>query len=222
MLWFVVLPFLITIGLSAGLILVVYFVARRKHVSRMMGAFTGILVAAVAFVPLCILVYTSPFRFGDFHAADTASVRFTQVRHYLPPSATDIDMITTPQHHHVRFCVSKKQLLAWMKRLWEVEGKYSPIPRSEAVFGRLTKGDDHPGFARLEMNPGSDFMYFEGPYRRNWGGPTLWYDTNSETAWQFVAYCVAKTQTYVSSFTAQSVPTLTPHPSHCNTANTGS
>jgi hypothetical protein len=190
MLWSLVLPFQVAFVLSIGVAVLGFYVARRYRKSRVGSVAAGIVVAGSAFVPLCILVYyaTSPFRFGRFQADDTNSVRLAQVRQYLPPNATDIDMITTTHQHHVRFRVSERQLIAWMNKLWNTAGTASPMLRNEAAFGELSKGDDAPELVRLGMNPATDYMYFEGPYQGDWGGPTLWYDPAAETAWQDVGY----------------------------------
>jgi hypothetical protein len=190
MLWSLVLPFEITIGLSIGVIGLAFYTARRYGKRLVVSMMAGLLVAAIAFIPLFILAnyVTSPFRFGRFRAADVESVRFAQVQDYLPPNASDIDMITTTHHHHVRFRISEKQLITWMESLWDVAGQRSPMTRSEAAFGVVSKGGDDPEFVKLGMSPNSDFLLFEGPFQQDWGGPTLWYDSKAETAWQYVGY----------------------------------
>ena len=190
MLWSLVLPVQVAFFCSIGVVVLAFYVARRNGKSRLVAANLGILIAGIAFFPLCILAHysTSPFRFGRFQAADTDSVRLARVREYLPSDATEIDMITTKHHHHVRFRVAKGQLNAWMNRLWDSAGQHSPMSWTEAAFGVVSKGDDDPELVGLGMDPNADFMHFEGPYQRDWGGPTLWYDSESETAWQYVGY----------------------------------
>ena len=190
MFWSLVLPIQIAVALSAILTVVVYMVARHQIASRALCTMLGVVIAGMTFVPVCLLVYViaSPLRFGHFESPDTESVRLEHVRQYLPPSATNIAMITTPHHHHVRFQVAQPQLVTWMNGLWDVAGQHSPMPRSEAAFGELTSGDNDLEFHTLGMNPDAEFMKFEGPYQGDWGGPTLWYDSESETAWQYVGY----------------------------------
>ena len=122
MLWSVVLPFKITAGLSLGVIALAFYAARRRRNGLTASLMIGILVSAIAFIPLFILTnyVASPFRFGRFQAADVESVRFAQVQDYLPPGASDIEMITATHHHYVRFRIPEKQLLQWMESLWAV------------------------------------------------------------------------------------------------------
>ena len=156
----------------------------------MTALMSGALVAGLLFIPLFLIAFysTSPFRFGRFQADNTESVRFDQVRQYLPPNATEIDMITASNQHHVRFRISKSELTAWMNRLWDIAGQHSPMPRNEAAFGTASNGDDAPELIRLGMDPEAQYMLYEGPYQGDWGGPTLWYDPKTEVAWQDVGY----------------------------------
>lgn len=190
MLWSIVLPSKIAVGLSLGVIALAFYVARRCKNGPFASLMIGFLVSAFAFVPVLMLAdyATSISRFGRFQAADVESVRFAQVQRYLPPEASDIEMITTTHHHYVRFRIPEKQLLQWMESLWAVAGPHSPMTRSEAAFGEVSNGEDEPEFVTLGMDPSSDFLLFEGPFQQDWGGPRLWYDSKSETAWQYVGY----------------------------------
>lgn len=155
------------------------------------AAMLSLVLTGVAFVPVCMAAYflTSPFRFGQFSADDWNSVRFSRVQAYLPPSATQIDMITTPHHHHAKFKVKQAELVDWMNTLWIRHGTRSPMTRTEAAFASPETHDhDDKTFRRLGMPTDRDFLKFEGPYQGDWGGPTLWFDPQSGTAWQYVGY----------------------------------
>lgn len=190
MLWSFVLPFKITVGFSLGVIAIAFYATRRRRKGLISSLMVGLLISAIAFIPLFMLIdyVISPYRFGQFQATDVESVRFAQVQDYLPPDASDIEIITTTHHHYVRFRIPEKQLREWMESLWAVAGSYSPMTRSEAAFGEVSRGSEKPEFSRLGMAPRSNFLLFEGPFQQDGGGPTLWYEPESETAWQYVGY----------------------------------
>lgn len=189
MLWSIVFPFQVAFCLSVGVALLVFLISRRLR-SKVFGAAVTGIVAGVSFAPLWFAshVTTYPFRFGRFQAANAASVRQSQVRDFLPPGATDIEMITTTHNHHVRFQIPETELVGWMNEFWDRADEYSLFSRAESAFGDISQGPSDPDFASMGMKSSRRYKLFEGPYRGNAGGPTLWYDPESETAWQEVGY----------------------------------
>lgn len=191
MLWWAVTPFLIACALSLALLISVAVVSRRRGVRWAYTLLLIVLIPAAAFIPFCVGTYVaiSPFRFGEFHADDFESVGFSQVQVYLPRSAHDITMINTPSNHHTKFKVSPKDLDDWMDSLWVSHGKRSPLSRDEAAFAEPTIYDrDKPILRRLGLTKGQEYLLYEGPYQGDWGGPTLWYSQETQTAWQRVGY----------------------------------
>ena len=191
MLWWAVSPFLIACLLSPLLAIATLILARKRGMRWLYSVVLSVVLSVISFIPLCIVAYVimSPFRFGEFHADNFDSVAFPRVQVYLPQSASDITMVTNSHNHHTRFTISENDLNKSIESLWGTHGKRSPMTRGESAFADPVVYDgDNPTLRHLGLSSGQSCLHYEGPYQGDWGGPTLWYDPVSQTAWQRVGY----------------------------------
>ena len=187
MLWPFLFPFKITFWSIAALVGLVTIAAPVFGFRRGKAFINAFVVASVIFIPSCtaIMAVVDSKRFGMFEAATFSEIDDFRIERYLPPSSREISVEKQPAGFRARFKISKLDLSTWFDNFWTRYGEYSVSDRDDASDSSKSDAEYlQMEFVNLDWEYPSDMTVLEGPIARNGAGFTLWYDEETQTAFQ--------------------------------------
>ncbi|XOF35185.1 MAG: hypothetical protein ACL93V_07830 [Candidatus Electrothrix sp. YB6] len=107
---FLVLPFLITIGISILLVNLLPRVHKILKLKKQISFGKSVLLVIILFVPSCIGVMeiVDSIRYGTFTYNKHMEVDGRRIRNWMPPKATNIVVHKTSYGHFAKFTIEKK------------------------------------------------------------------------------------------------------------------
>lgn len=191
MLWPIVLPFLITLGFLATIVVLLTMIAPFFHWNRGPTLAISVVLACVAFIPSCtgIMRFVDTQRFGLFEYKTYADVGDFRVERFLPPEARDITLQKRPNGHRAKYTISEADLTEYVDGLWNRYGKQSAVPRAELHEGaHVTAEAFEQEFGDLGWPPLEDAVTFHSPVEDDRGGAEYYYDRKTGTAYHRAGY----------------------------------
>ncbi len=146
MLWFLVLPFLLTVGfitftvVTASVFLPKWPWWHRRDWGRIRACVLCSILGFVLFIPTCIGVTAAihPLRFGTFTYETASDVGDSKVSNYLPPEAREITVRTGVNGHVATYRVDRQDLEKHIETLWKIA---RPDAIDLAETGELSRVD---------------------------------------------------------------------------------
>ena len=191
MLWPIVLPLKITVGLLVGIVAVATASAPLLKWKRTQTFLISTIIAVLAFVPTCVAVKSvvDSHRFGVSDVPEFADVDDARVERYLPPAARSITLDKSPMGYRARFTITQAELDQWLDGVWAQFSQDSIVRRRDENLKQKV-GREFTGaiFEGLDWKIPDDLFEYEGPIAANGAGFTIWYDAQTETAFQRGGY----------------------------------
>ena len=191
MLWPVLLPLKITFWLFAAVVTLVTIAAPVMKWKRTNTCLVSVAIAVLAFVPSCtaIMAVIDAQRFGVFEIATFDAVDDFRVERCLPPASREIIIDKYAMGFRARFSISQRDLDKWFDDYWRRYGEYSVSDRDEsATVTRVERKYLQTVFDGLGWELPARTTVYEGPATGNGAGFTLWYNPDTETAFQRGGY----------------------------------
>ena len=191
MLWPIVLPFLITLGFLAVLVVVLTMIAPVFRWKRGPTLAISVVLACVLFIPSCtgIMRFVDTQRFGLFDYKAYADVGDFRVERFLPPEAHDITLHKAASGHRAKYAISETDLTEYVDGLWNRYGEQSTILRDEFGEGKPVAAEVfEQEFGDLGWSPLEDSVTFHSPVEDDGGGATYYYDRKTGTAYHEAGY----------------------------------
>ena len=128
-------------------------------------------------------------RFGVSDVPEFADVDDARVERYLPPAARSITLDKSPMGYRARFTITQAELDQWFDAVW-VQFSEDSIVRRRDENQRQHVGPEFTGaiFEGLNWKIPKDLIEYNGPIAANGAGFTLWYDAQTQTAFQRAGY----------------------------------
>jgi len=192
MLWPIVLPFKITLGLLAAIVVLLTALASALKWKR--GKVFGVasLVACLAFVPSCtgIMAIVDSQRFGTFQCENFADVNDFRIERYLPTQARDITLNKCAQGHQATYSISESDLRDYLDGQWDRYGQDSASSREELNDGSRVSADAYDfQFDYDDLGwPAFDAVRFHSPVEEDGGGAIYYFDPATGTAYHRAGY----------------------------------
>ncbi|QDT14798.1 hypothetical protein [Alienimonas californiensis] len=211
MFWAAILPFqitcvLIVVGYTAFVIWAPKWKMKRGH-----AAATGLGLAVVGFIPLCLGVGTllDPFRFGEFHYETAAKANDYHVRRSIPEAARDITIYQKAGGFEAQYSISRADLEEWIDAEWKYMASYLAIEREELDAPAPEPTPEElagPGgeqwlkyqaeiralswsrFSDHGWPMPADAVEIQGAHARNGAGSTYYYSESEGRAYQRAGY----------------------------------
>ena len=191
MLWPIVLPFKITLGISATFIAVTILVSPSFKWRRGKAILISTLIAFLAFLPVCAGVgsIVDSRRFGIFQYETYAEVCDFRVERYLPPTARDITIEKYAMGHRAKYKTTLNELTAYLDALWAEANGRSALSRAELEYGKSTPRDHYDySFDGLNWTMPETAIHFHSPVQSDGGGADYYFDSEDETVLQHAGY----------------------------------
>ncbi len=191
MLWPIVLPFKITFCIFAGLVAIVTIFAPAVKWKRGKTFAIASGIACIVFVPFCagVMENIDSQRFGVFHYASFAEVKDPRVERYLPTNARNISLDKNMAGHRAKYSISEAELMEYLDRLWERQGKYSARPRDEMNQGaKVSVESVEVEYGDLGWPVLENAVELHSPVAGDGGGATYFFDRTTGTAYHHAGY----------------------------------
>ena len=193
MLWPLVLPFKITVGILVVLIVLAMLLSLKLKwpVGKAFGI--SLLLGAVAFVPSCtgIMKVMDSYRFGVFEYETADAVSDAHVKYWLPATAKSIMLDQQSNGFRANFTISQQDLDSHFDQQWkQCDPKYL-VQRSGSVSKSPTKPTSlEREFGGLKWQVFDDMIEYRGPIADNGAGYSIWYSPSQAIAFQSAGYWV--------------------------------
>jgi hypothetical protein len=120
-----------------------------------------------------------------FQASTYSDIDDVRVERYLPRPAREILVEKQPAGFRARFKISKADLSTWFDDVWIRYGEYSVSDREDTSDSNKSDAEYlQMEFANLDWELPPGMVVLEGPIAGNGAGFTLWYDQETQTAYQ--------------------------------------
>ena len=194
-------PFLFTIVILGGLVIVLTILSPRFRWGRGKVFLITTLLSLVGFVPSCHLVMDvlDKFRYGEFEYQNYDEVDDFLVERYLPPVATGIKLHLHGNGHFAQYQMPEEEFRKFMIGVWKQYKKdfqassdswveYGDLEIEENLKGKLSKGmvtrfADTVGWEHIEGS-----IIYEGPRRRSHAGATYYHDRKKNVFYHDAGY----------------------------------
>jgi hypothetical protein len=185
MLWSIILPFQITVGLWASVLVAIWFLAPSYGKRRVAYVLPALFLAFVLFIPSLkgVMNIVDNYRFGVFEHADFTSINDWRVEHYFPEAATNITLEKDRGGFRARYSISNSDLEKWLDNIWHEWRDISHRTREKAQAIASTPQFDDLGWV---LPKGA--VKYEGPRKRNGAGFTIWYSESQGIAYEDAGY----------------------------------
>lgn len=200
MLWPIVLPVELTIGLLAALVGFATVAAPAWKWKRRRTFVGSSLLAGLLFVPSCvgIMEVVDNIRFGTFQYASYLDVKDIRVERYLPPTATNVTLKKYSSGHMARYTISESDLKDYVDELWKRNGEHSaishkdldPTPGAPAGFNGIpfTSAEFESTFLSSEWPTPDNLIELHGPSGASGSGAVYVYDRATQTGYHRASY----------------------------------
>ncbi|TWU55340.1 hypothetical protein [Rubripirellula reticaptiva] len=191
MLWPIILPLKITLWVLAGFIVTAVVVAPLFKWRRGKVAFVSLLVALLAFIPVCAGIGSvlDSNRFGVFDYETYAEVQDFRIERYLPPEARDITIDKYAMGYRARYTIKLDELAAYLDESWaEADGR-SAVPRDQLGDGDSVASERFGySFDGLDWGVPADALHFHSPVQSDGGGADYYFDPQTNIVLQHAGY----------------------------------
>ncbi|MAT69151.1 MAG: hypothetical protein CMJ58_06460 [Planctomycetaceae bacterium] len=192
MFWPLILPLQITSALLIAFVALAVANAPRWKRTRRAMFFGSTAIAILGFLPLCFVVawVVDSFRFGESHYAQASRVDDKRVGYYLPPTATEITLLTRGNGYHARYRISRDELTEFLDAAWANADDANPDDREQlANSGReIDQRQFAHWFEAVEwpLPPRAVCLY--GPIEPDGGGAIYYFDPAAGVVFQSTGY----------------------------------
>ncbi len=176
MFWSLILPFLITLAMTAVVIIAANVYANRQQWRPIRSFLLIGLLAMIGFVPSCIVVdgVIAPLRFRNFHYTASEEILDQRIRQYFPDNATEITVHKRRNGFNARYKIEQSDLDAWYGDLLARTKDVAAYPGKPPTTSRRAGSD-------------AEWVKYEGPRQSDYGGFDIWYLPDEKRAVQEAA-----------------------------------
>lgn len=192
MFWPMVLPFFITLAITAIVLVSVltYCFSRKGRHLRLLGVVTILVI--VGFIPswMGVMVVVDLIRFGHFEYASYSDIDDPRSKRYLPEAASDIQMHRHAQGYRARYKISKEDFDHYLDELWDKYGQYSSTERGGYWNDgqAATQQDFDSDFGSLNWESLENAIIYYSPTEDDGGGAIYYFDRDEGIAMQRTGY----------------------------------